>query len=296
MSDQSKTRVIGAFVIGFAIIAGAYTVSNFGKPSTPPPSTLSAAASAPQRVLIDVADTDTNGIEDWQDQFVKAAQIKITPATEQDYKQPDTLTGQVGISFLESIITARGSGPVGRTQEEIIADTVEDVSRFASDKIIDFKDIIISQDTSPEAIRAYGNAHADAILSNNISGLDLELYILRDILNDVRPDGMEDLEKIKTIYKGTRDDVMKIPVPNLFVKEHLDLINVYNALYNDLEAMTKALNDPMLTLVRLKRYEEDAIGLALAFRNMYLAVEPYASAFKEDDSAIFFVDFSPNLQ
>lgn len=295
MIDQSKTKVIGAFVIGFAIIAGAFVLRNFGQPATPPQNSQAATVELMNRQVIEVVDTDTNGIEDWQEQFVKSSPI-LMEGDGAEYEAPDTLTGQVGIAFIQSVITSKGYGGVGRSKEQVIEDTVEQVSTFANDKIFELRDLTTSNDSSPEALRLYANAHADAIVANSVPDLRHELLILRDVLNGTNEKGIDELKTLAQVYLGTRDDVLKLPVPPLLVKEHMDLINVYHAMYKDIDSMTAAVNDPMLSLVRLKRYEDDAKGLGLALQNMYKALEPYASVFNKDDSAILFVAFSPNLQ
>ncbi len=299
MIDQSKTKIVGAFVIGFAIVGAAFVLKNFTTPPGQNPASLAVQdgiAAAPVRVLMEVADTDSNGLEDWRDQFVKSSPITIVETSDDSYVAPDTLTGQVGIAFLQSIITAEGQGSFGRTQEQIIADTVDQISVYGSDVIFDVRNITISQDISNEAVRAYGNAMADAIVDNSVPGLRNELLILRDFVNDQNEKGAKELETISQVYANTRDEMLLLPVPAIFVKEHLDLINVFHALSNDISTMSVALADPMLSLVRLKRYEEDAQGLALALKNMYFALEPFASAFEQNDSAILFVAFSPNVQ
>lgn len=298
MIDQSKTKIVGAFVIGFAIVGAAFVVKNF---TTPPNQNLSSIAAqdtvaAPTRNLIEVTDNDSNGLEDWRDQFVKSSPITIAETGESSYEAPDTLTGQVGVAFLQNIITAEGQGSFGRTQEQIITDTIDQISVYGTDIIFDVRNITISQDTSNEEVRAYGNAMADAIVDNSVPGLRNELLILRDVVAEQSETGAKELETISQVYANTRDEMLLLPVPAQFVKEHLDLINVFHALSNDIKTMSSALNDPMLSLVRLKRYEEDAQGLALALRNMYLALEPFAAAFEQNDSAILFVAFSPNVQ
>jgi hypothetical protein len=299
MNDQSKTRVIGAFLVGFAIVAGAYTVSNFGESSMPAPSNTAATAivAAPLRVALPVADTNGDGIEDWQETFVSAgSQINLDGDVSSDYVVPDTLTDQVGVAFLQEIVRAKGYGAFGKSEEEVIKQTVDQISTHATDRILDLRDITISQDISNEAVRAYGNAMADAILQNGNPNLRHELLILEDVMNNLNPESAKELAALSNVYQNTLTSSLAIPVPSLFVKEHLDLINVYNALYNDILTMSKALSDPMLSLVRLKRYEEDATGLALALQNLYLAVEPYAAYFEREDSAVFFVNFSPDYQ
>lgn len=297
MIDQSKQKIVGAFVIGFAIVAGAYLANNFGQSSLTSPETQTATAvnEAPERVLIAVADQDSNGIEDWRDKFVSSDKI-VFNATDTDYKAPTTLTGQMSISFMQSIISAKGAGPLGKSQEEVIKDTAAQIATFGSDKIIDIKDVIVTNDSSPESVRSYANAAADAVLANNAPGLRNELLILRDTLTSASPKDNKDLETISKVYLNTLNDTKSIPVPQILLKEHLDLLNVYNALHFDIAAMAKSQSDPMLTLVRVKRYEDDAKGLVLALNNLYAAIEPFASAFDKDDSAILFVSFSPKIQ
>ncbi len=298
MTDQSKMKIIGAFVVGFAIVGAAFVLKNLTTPANQNLSSIAAqdATIAPVRTIIEVTDNDSNGLEDWRDQFVKSSPITLIETDEDSYVAPDTLTGQVGIAFLQNIITAEGQGSFGRTQEQIVADTIDQISVYGSDIIFDVRNITISQDTSNEAIRAYGNAMADAIVDNSVPGLRNELLILRDVVGEQSEVGAKELATISEVYANTRDQMLALPVPALFVKEHLDLINVFHALSNDIMTMSNALSDPMLSLVRLKRYEEDAQGLALSLRNMYLAFEPYAASFEQNDSAIFFVAFSPNVQ
>jgi hypothetical protein len=299
MEDQNKFKVIGAFVVGFAIVAGAYTVRNFGQPTMPPPTpedALSAAViEAPARVPIAVVDTNADGIEDWREKFVEIAPIAFTNASTSDYVIPDTLTDQLGIAFFQDIVRSKGYGVLGTPKEEVVSDTVKRLDAYATDKIIDVKDITISNDSSPAAIRLYANAIAEAINNNNNPNLKHELLILREAIDSQDQAKAAELDLLTKVYAGTRDDTMAVPVPPILVKAHLDLINVYQALYSDIDSMSKVLSDPMLSLVRLKRYEEDAEGLAIALQNMFLALEPYAAAFSMEDPAVLFVAFSPNF-
>jgi hypothetical protein len=81
----------------------------------------------------------------------------------------------------------------------------------------------------------------------------------------------------------------------LAVKQHLDLINTFNALHESIKAMALATEDPALALIRLKRYQDDALGLKLALENMYMTLEPYASLVKPEDPALLFAIFSPDF-
>jgi len=60
--------------------------------------------------------------------------------------------------------------------------------------------------------------------------------------------------------------------------------------------MQLVFSDPVVALMRVKRYQDDAIGLSLALQNIYNVVLPYASVFEPNDPAVLFVVFDPNYQ
>ena len=107
---------------------------------------------------------------------------------------------------------------------------------------------------------------------------------------------MSELVTLASVYKNYRDGMLQIPVPAILTKEHLDLINAYHALYNDIDAMTLAQSDPAVTLLRLKRYEEDVEGMAYALDNLYTAIQPFAGLFTTEDPALLFAAFSTSYQ
>ena len=297
MNNQSNSRVFGAFLIGFAIVSGAYMANTLNRSIVSTTENVSNVIDAPLRVAIPVKDSNEDGIEDWREEFVKTAPI-ITTISDEDYVTPDTLTGQASLAFMQRIISAKSRGDLESSQMDILNDTVSSLTSENEDKIYSIRDIIISEDVLDNAIYNYGNAAASAIIENNVVGLRNELLIVRDILNSTTPKE-EDIEELKLraqVFRNTRDSTLNIPVPKIFVKEHLDLINTYNALHKDISSMISVGNDPLRTLIRLKRYDEDTSGLLLALGNMYTALDSQdIVTFKESDPAVFFVLFSPNF-
>lgn len=301
MIPQLNSRVTGAFLIGFAIVAGAYTVNSLNKKVVESPVSADYVANvnqAPERVAITVKDSDNDGIEDWQDEFLTAEPI-VLEKSQTEYVPPDTLTGKVGVSFMQNVLTAKTRGQVGRTNEQIITNTVNQIkTEGTKDKIYSVRDVSVTKDVSENSIKNYGNAMAKAITNNQI---DRKIRSQMEILDDITKNGVateEDISDFKIlskIYLGTLNDSLNVPVPNIFLKEHLDLINVYNALYYDAEGMSEAVNDPLLALVRAKRFNDDSTGMRIALENMYLALEKSSYTFTTNDSALLFLSFAPNI-
>lgn len=297
MNSQPNSKVIGAFIIGFALVAGAYVANNFGKPSgsyTRASQSLENTQQAAPRSAIAVTDNDGNGIEDWRDEFITTKPIILnTTPNEEEYVAPDTLTGQLGINFVQDIIRSSAYGEFGRSNEEVITDTIKILEVETSFVIYDTPDIIVLEDWSPQDIKNYANVAAQTILNNSQIESDHELLILQDVMNRNDASRISELETLSEVYRLMKEGMLQIPVPAPLVKEHLDLINTFHAINNDIKGMTLAFDDPAYSLMRLKRYEDDVLGMSQALENMYLSLEPYASLFTTSDPAVFFVTFSP---
>ncbi len=293
MNVYQNPKVVGAFLVGSAMVLGAYVFSTFGQVRNTANAPLNlAAVEAPARVFVPVSDVNADGIEDWRDQFVSAPAVNISKANTADYKPPTTLTDQLGISLMEGLIASKGAAPISKTEENVVSDTVTKLGKIAtSDYVYGVRDINISSDISDEAIRNYGNSLANVLLTESVPGLENEILLLRDFLTDPTKNSPDDLITLTQVYKNYRDKTLSIPVPKTFVKEHLDLVNVYNAMYLNIDAMTKAASDPMMPFIRIKRYEDDVKGLALAYSNIYNALVPYARVFEMNDPAILFTNF-----
>jgi len=296
MEQYQNPKIIGACLIGFTIVGGTYVLSNFGEARHSQTTGMFAvAANEPLRFPIEVQDTSGNGIEDWRDQFVSSPTIQLgTSSAPTLYTPPETITERLGVNLMEGFFASLGPVPI-KPRERVISDTVTNLEKMVtSDEIYDIRDIIIGQDVSDLAVKNYGNALALIIQGDGQHNLRNELVILRDYQELGGEKYLEQLKTLSNTYKRYRDETLKLRVPSIFAKQHLDLINVFHALHLNIEAMTKSDVDPIVPFMRLKRYEEDVEGLALAMHNMYEAFATRANVFGINDPAILFVKFSRN--
>lgn len=288
-------KVLGATVLGCALVAGAYVTSHFGASSQQPveSAVYAITTEAAPREFIQVSDKNDDGIEDWREEFVAETPIINTSVTATStYELPKTVTDQVGIQLFQSVLEAKGRGNIGPDKNKVIADTAERLRATIADVIYRVNDITIVE-SSPEAIKTYANTVAEILINNNVPGSEDELVIIDRALRTESPEELAKLEPIIAMYKNLRDQTMATPVPRGFEKQHLDLINVYQAVYATLDGMKQVFSDPVVALLRVKRYQDDATGLGNALQNMYIALTPYASLFSTNDSATIFVAFAP---
>jgi hypothetical protein len=238
-----------------------------------------------------VTDNDQNGIEDWRDAFLTAEPIIIGEPTA-SYTPPTTITGKLGVSFFQDIVRAKNYSVLGRTQEQVIADTVTELSKETNQTIYGVKDISVLDGWTDEDIKNYANAMAGVIDRNSKTELEGELVILNDIMTHGNTERVKELEIIAAAYKSMRDESLLVPVPRILLKQHLDLINTYEAVHKDIFAMSFSLEDPAVALLRIKRYEDDVLGLRVALQNMFDSLQLYADLFTASDPALLFASFN----
>lgn len=295
MDTFQNPKVVGAFLIGFAIVAGAYVISNFGQPRQVVVNNAIAADEAPPRVYIPVEDKNQDGLEDWRDQFVTGPAIVVPPEELVAYTAPTTLTERLGVNLVEGMVKSTIAGPLAAPKEKVLNDALLELRKTAtSDKIYGIEDVIVASDESDATIRAYGNRLATVLLENKVGDFEHEFKILENYVNTGSQESLSQLKQLLSVYKSYRDTTLATPVPPRFAKQHLDLINVYHALYSSLEAMTKAAEDPVLPFLRLQRHSDDMKGLAYALYNMYQSFLPYANIFELTDPAVLLVNYSNN--
>ena len=293
MERNFSPRVIGACIVGFALVAGAYVLGTFGSSNFENQVGAAIAPTIAPRVAIAVEDSDNNGIEDWRDEFITTAPLVLDKASS-TYELPTTLTGQLGISFIEDYIRAKNAGPFGADESVVVERAVETMAQQANYNLYDVPDITILSTWDDADILQYANTMALTITNNNVTGSLGEVDLLSQALATTDSDNayLDQIKDIANAYQSMRDSSLSIPVPAFATKQHLDLINTYNALYESISAMALSNADPAFTLIRIKRYQDDATGLQIALQNMYKTLEPHAALLSPSDPALLFVLFS----
>ncbi|MCA9365402.1 hypothetical protein KC723_00765 [Candidatus Kaiserbacteria bacterium] len=299
--DNNHPQIIGAFILGIAIVATAYLAGNFGRPSGMFNKTETAAVNTSDlkvREPIPVSDADNNGIEDWRDVLLDARPatvIKPNTETTEPYELPTTLTGQMGIEMIEGMLMSRMSGYAGISDDELSTELVEKAYQDVYYDLYNSSDIIIVDD-SDIAIKVYANEAALILQGYDNTGNENAIDIYEDYINTEDPTRLDDLDPLITALNKLRDRYLNTPVPKSFAQAHTDLINVINAIAVDIDGFKQINVDPVVTLVRLQRYEVNVASLEVALQNMALTLEPHSDIFTADDPAFLFVFFHPNFE
>ena len=263
----SQRKISGALLAGAALIAGALLIRSYGDTNTATVKETVVVA-APERKAIKVTDNNADGIPDWQEALLITGTLDIA-STPRSFDEPDTLTEKFALDFFQDMVRAETYGAFGDTPEELVIDASNKLAAQAVDVLFVTKDILISSDNSPEALAAYGENIARITTLYPDTSQENEAVVLARALRSQNPTELEVLDIKLEIYENILRDTKALAVPATLQKEHLDLLNSYQAVLSDIQAMRTAFTDPMLTLLRMKRYEEDTLGMATSFKNLY---------------------------
>lgn len=284
--SSSQKRISLTILLATLLVAGAL-FSSFGvKKSTPIVEEVVVVTATPERTIIKTLDENNNGVPDWQEALLIAETINLPSEEDSLYEEPETLTGQFAINFFQDIVRAENYDVFGATPEELVSEASTALSIEATDELLTLKDIIISNNNSLEELSQYGEVVAEITTRYPDTSVENEAAILERALREQNPSVLDALDGKITVYENILGDTLSLTVPAGLQQEHLNLVNSYNAILSDIRAMRNAFTDPMLTLIRMKRYQEDAQGLSVSFSNLYTKLQ-IAGATWDSDSPVF---------
>lgn len=270
--SSAQKRIVGAVVAGSAIIAGALILRTDSAPTTRlaietvkgEPVIVTTAG---RREAIPIADSNGDGVPDWQEALQKTEPIAAT-ATSTPFLAPSTLTDTFALEFFEQMVRSQNYGEFGKNPDELVQTFSTQLASEVQDTPITRAHINVIDNNTPAALSVYGENVA-LIMNNSGSSNENEAVILERALRDNDVKELQKLDAKIAAYQALLNETMRLPVPSSVVLEHLALLNAYQAILIDINAMRGAFNDPMLTLLRIKRYQDDAGGLANVITALY---------------------------
>lgn len=266
-----QKRIIGAVVAATVIVSGALFLRE-KNPALNEATVVNGekivVGTAPKRTAIPVADSNNDGVADWQEALQKTDTIAVAAASS-SFIAPRTLTDQFALNFFEQMVRSKNYGDFGAKPAEIASSASAELAKKATDEPITASSILISNDNSSQALAQYGEAIARIIVSHNDDSNENEAVILERALRDQSEAELQKLKPKAAVYTALLKETLTLPVPNTATVEHLALVNSYQAILSDITAMSNAFDDPMLALLRIKRYQDDAAGLTISIAALY---------------------------
>lgn len=290
------TRVKGSILIGVALVSAAFVLSQYRVTSAPTAATNnlvppSLATGPTLREYVPPTDSDGDGIPDWQQLLDRTEPLEVSQGTS-TFREPDTLTEQFALDFFQTYMRDRSFGNFGTTPDELIAEASDELIAQAQDTLRTRNDIRIIQ-SSPEALRTHANEVALTLTRASLpEGTRNELEIVEDAVARNDANVLAELNPILQNYSLVITELELLLVPETMVKEHLDFLNATIAIRNDIAAFRFLYSDPMMGLLRLRRYQDDLQGLIVSYDNLFKASREQGAVFQPNDPVYTVYEFT----
>ena len=238
-------------------------------------SAVSATGGNQVREFIPVTDADQDGLPDWQNSFNIA-----TVYMDDSEDEVVTKTGALAVQL------ATLTNTTDRDTSSILSQIGGSLSQDLLDEDYRLADIKVSQDNSQSALRTYGNRVASITFEHSTpAGTESELDILNRALLRNNPSLLEGLDPIVLSYEKMLEAMLATPVPSSLTREHLAIINVYQALLNDTLAFQEVFTDALPAMTRFRRYQADVEALYTSLVMLYQKLHSQGIQWSEADAA-----------
>lgn len=116
-------------------------------------------------------------------------------------------------------------------------------------------DVIITEDTSKESIKAYGNAVGAVLIRYTSVPQEGELTIVEEALSSEDGAVLKRLDPIIEIYNSVVTDMRAIRVPSPMLETHLALINSLVSISQSITGMQQLISDPISGMASIGQYK-----------------------------------------
>jgi hypothetical protein len=239
----------------------------------------SNATTTPLLATIIEMDSDNDGLKDWEESLWKTDPQK--PDTDNDgskdgdevsknrnplvkgpkdgfiktnsatsTKKDLTISQEFSHTFFAEFMALKQSGKEldKATEQKFVSSMLQRGVLAIEPSLYQDKDISITEDTSTESLRKYGNDVA-AVFKNYAIMSKNEGVIVRDSLEKQKPEMLKELDPIINSYGNILKYLRLVTVPRTVKDTHLELINSVSKLLFSVQAMRQAYEDPLVSLV-----------------------------------------------
>lgn len=288
--------------MGIVMVGGAYFVraSHLAQSAQ---NNSASAITVPLREYQYIKDTDRDGMADWEETLrgrnSAMPDIQQPATTTQDIAyEPKTETAKFALQFFTKYLEKKSAGGKNISEQDI-QDVIahESVSFAGINKTVAFvrNDITILKEKDTASIRQYGNSAGRVVLTNNAGAdtTETETAILAKAMKEDNPELLKQLDPIIAGYTAMVVGMREVPVPTNMIDEHLALLNTMQAILDDVRGMQLAFDDPVVAIVRVKRYKEDALALLQSIEAVRTVLESEDIVYQKNEPGSFFFSLRP---
>jgi len=204
--------------------------------------------------------------------------VVVVESTQNNFElnQPLTQTDILSRELFAGYVALKQNNQLGTVQEEQFINNL--ITKNLSADINSIKkytldDLNILQDDRTEVLQQYAtqlnsilNAHTD---------IEYDLSIVKNALETKNQGELKKLDSNIEVYKEVQKELLRIPLPYKITAPHLEMINTFADLINDIQKMKLIWDDPLIGLTGIRGYteNEETLRKELAKITQYLSAK-----------------------
>jgi len=238
-------KVLSTFILVMAMVVAIIIAFGKDKSST-------AINFASDLVAGDKISIPTN--QNWQAELGNVA-VNLDQTKQEDNESiEETATDIVSRSLISNYLALKQNGTLNNeSAQKLIDQTLALTDQLGGQVALETK-LNIIPDNGVQTITDYGNNLGNILKNSRQQRMKNELDIISQAIATREPSKIKELDDIIVVYENIATDLTLMPVPQTFVKAHLDIINGIKGMVISLKEMKTIFDDPIRSLTSIQLY------------------------------------------
>jgi len=234
-------------------------------------------------------DTDGDGVLDWEEPLygLDPTKKETTPgipdstvinkskteastsgSTPDNLDTGTTQTEKFSRELFATVSALNQSGEIDQTTiDKLSASLSEQIENSAPRKVYAVSDLKITESNTKQAIQKYSDALSNIYYKHYVKkGI---LTVLQEFIADeTNIAKLSELDLIINQINQTISESLKVPVPRSLSLLHLDLINKFQIMVENVSDIKLLESDPIVAISAISQYEKNALALVTSAKNL----------------------------
>ncbi len=191
----------------------------------------------------------------WQNELGEAGIADASLSQADSALENKTLTGTVAVSLISNYLALKQSGNLDQETAQSLVDQTANYIEASASQTITVSNLNVIPDNGLQTRIDYGDRLGMILKSNKPKEIKNEFTIWQEATTGNNSQKLEELQSVINIYKNMANEIKVMPVPQIFAKAHIDMVNGATGLATGLEEMKNVFEDPVRGLQGLQLYQ-----------------------------------------
>jgi hypothetical protein len=199
----------------------------------------------------------------WQNELGVLNTNKVIDETE-SASTKETITDAVSRSLISNYLALKQTGKLDSTSAQKLLDQSVSYIEQSGTQVAKITQFNIIPDNGTKTIADYGENLGIIVRSKSVAEIKEDFNLIAQIFSTPNKTNLNTLDGIISGYEKILNALVKMPVPQTFVKAHTDIVNGTNGMISALKTIKDIPNDPLKGMIILQSYQNSVMTLSQA--------------------------------